>query len=52
MKLTTLLTALRNAISDIWKMHDFNYQLPEDLKKDYWTKECQDHPTSAHCKVY
>ena len=23
-------TALRNATSDIWRMHDFNYQLPKD----------------------
>ncbi len=48
MRLTTLLNALRNATSDFWRMHDFNYQLP----KDYWEKECIDHPTSSHCKVY
>jgi len=28
MRLTTPLTALRNATSDMWRMHDFNYQLP------------------------
>ena len=33
MKLTTLFTALRNATSDIWRMHDFDYQLPKDLRK-------------------
>jgi len=52
MRLTTPFTALRNAISDIWKMHDFNYQLPKDPRQDYWEKECIDHPTSSHCKVY
>jgi len=52
MRLTTLLTALRNATSDSWRMHDFNYQLPKDLRQDYWEKECIDHPTSSHCKVY
>ena len=52
MKITILFIALRIATSDIWKMHDFNYQLPKDTKQDYWDKECIDHPTSAHCKVY
>ena len=52
MKLTTPFTALRNATSDMWRMHDFNYTLPKEAKQDYWEKECIDHPTSAHCKVY
>ena len=52
MKLTAPLTALRIATSDIWRMHDFNYKLPEEVRKDYWEKECLDHPTSSHCKVY
>ncbi len=52
MILNTLLTVLRNATSDIGKMHDFNYQLPKDQRQDYWGKECKDHPTSSHCKVY
>ena len=52
MKLISPFIALRNATSDIWKMHDFNYQLPTEVKKDYWEKECIDHPASAHCKVY
>ena len=52
MRLATPFTALRNATSDIWRMHDFNYQLPKDQRKDYWEKECNDHPTSSHCKFY
>ena len=52
MRLTNPLTALRNATSDIWRMHDFNYQLPKDHRQNYWEKECIDHPTSSHCKVY
>ena len=52
MRLITPLSALKNAISDIWRMHDFNYQLPKDQNQDYWEKECIDHPTSSHCKVY
>ncbi len=52
MKLTSPLIALRNATSDMWRMHDFNYQLPKDQRQDYWKNECIDHPTSQHCKVY
>ena len=52
MRLITPLTTLRNATSDIWRMHDFNYQLPIDQRLDYWEKECTDHPTSSHCKLY
>ena len=34
MRLTTPFTALRNATSDMWRMHDFNYQLPKkEIKK-------------------
>ena len=39
MRLTTPLIALRNATSDVWRMHDFNYQLPVDNRQDYWEKE-------------
>ena len=52
MRLTNPLTALRNATSDVWRMHDFNYQLPKDHRQDYWEKECIDHLTSSNCRVY
>ena len=52
MKLTTPFTALNDATSDLWRMHDFNYQLPEDIRQDYWEKECTNHPTSSHYKIY
>ena len=52
MKLTTPFTALKNVTSDIWRMHDFNYQLhKKDLKK-YWDQECIKNPTNSHCKIY
>ena len=41
MRLTAPLTALRNATSDIWRMYDFNYQIPKDQRQDYWEKECE-----------
>ena len=39
MKLTTPFNALRNATSDMWRMHDFNYKLPKNKEKDYWNEE-------------
>ena len=38
MKLNTPFTSLKNAISDIWRMNDFNYKLPKEEKQDYWKK--------------
>ena len=52
MKLTTPLNALRNATSDLWKMHDFNYKLPKEAKQERWDKEFIDHSTSANLKIY
>ncbi len=49
MKLTTPFSVIKNAISDIQRMHDFNYNLP---KEDYWEDECKNHPTNSHCLVY
>tara|TARA_B100000575_G_scaffold191950_1_gene154904 strand:- start:51 stop:230 length:180 start_codon:yes stop_codon:yes gene_type:complete len=33
MKLSTPFNALKNATSDIWRMHDFNYKLPQEAKQ-------------------
>ncbi len=50
MRLTTPFHAFKNATSDIWRMHDFNYKLPKEAKQDYWGKEFIELPTSTHCK--
>ena len=52
MKLTSPFTAIKNATSDIWRMHDFNYQLPKIEVKEYWYQECMLHPNNSHCKIY
>ena len=52
MKLTTPFIALRNATSDMWCMHDFNYQLPIKELEKYWDQECMAHPANSHCKIY
>ena len=41
MRLTTPFTALRNATSDIWRMHDFNYQLPKDQRQVFGKKNAK-----------
>ena len=51
-KLTTTFNARRNATFDMRRMHDFNYKSLEEAKQDYWGKECINHPTIAHRKVY
>ena len=51
MRLTTPFTALRNATSDMWRMHDFNYQSPKKEPR-YWDQECMAYPTNSHCKIY
>ena len=52
MKLTTPFSILNNSLGDLWKMHDFNYQLPKDTFSKYWAEECILHPTNFHCKVF
>ncbi len=52
MRLTTPFTILNNPLSDLWRMHDFNYHLPEEGKHVYWDKECLARPTNASCKLY
>ena len=52
MKFTTPFAALRNATADMWRMHDFNYQLPQQELKKYWDQECTAHPANSHCKLY
>ena len=42
MKLTTPFSVIKDAISDIKRVS----------KKEYWDKECQDHPSNKHCLVY
>ena len=52
MKLTTFFKTLNNSLSDVWNMHDFNYQLPKDTSSGFWDEECILHPTSSHCKIF
>ena len=49
MKLTTPFTALKNATSDMRRIH---YQLPIKALQKYWDQECILHPTNNHCKIY
>tara|TARA_Y100001968_G_scaffold308133_1_gene326578 strand:+ start:543 stop:707 length:165 start_codon:yes stop_codon:yes gene_type:complete len=51
MKLRTPLSFIKNALSDIRVMHDFNYEIPAENIEDFWKDECQIHPTSSTCKV-
>ncbi len=54
MKLVSPFTILNGAVSDVWRMHDFNYHLPipEEAKIFNWEKECLGHPSKSNCKLY
>ena len=52
MKLRTPFTVIRNALSDIRRMHDFTYTIPAETRDEFWDKECVQHPTSSTCKIH
>ena len=52
MKLKTPFTVIKNALSDIRRMHDFSYTVPTETRDEFWDKECIKHPTASTCKVY
>ena len=52
MKLRTPFNMIKNAFSDIRKMHDFSYTVPSETTDEFWDKECSNHPTASTCKLY
>ena len=52
MKLGTPFSLIKDALSDIRVMHDFNYEIPSETREEFWKEECEIHPTFSTCKVY
>ena len=52
MRLTKPFDIFNGSLGDLWRMHDFNYHLPEEAKHLYWDEECLVKPTQASCKLY
>ena len=52
MKLKTPFSVIKNALSDIQVMHDFNYIIPPETREEFWEIECDLHPTNPTCKTY
>ena len=52
MNLKTTFSVIKNALSDLQVMHDFNYITPSETRKEFWEKECDLHPTKSTCKSY
>ena len=52
MKLKTPFSIIKNALSDIQVMHDFNYKIPTETREEFWGNECDRHPTNSTCKTY
>ena len=52
MKLKTPFSIIKNILSDIQVMHDFNYIIPLETREEFWGNECDLHPTNSTCKTY
>ena len=52
MKLKTPFSIIKNALSDIQVMHDFNYIIPPETREEFLENECDRHPTNPTCKTY
>ena len=52
MKLKTLFSVIKNALSDIQVMHDLNQIIPPVTRDEFWRNECDLHPTNSTCKAY
>ena len=46
MKLRTPFSVIKNALSDIRVMHDFNYEIPAETTEEFREVECEINPTS------
>tara|TARA_Y100001968_G_scaffold296309_1_gene304403 strand:+ start:294 stop:446 length:153 start_codon:yes stop_codon:yes gene_type:complete len=45
MKLRAPISLIKEALSDIRVMHDFNYKIPAEKEGEFWEEECKIHPT-------
>ena len=52
MNLRTPISVIKSAFSDIRVMHDFNYEIPTETRKEFCKDKCEIHPTSSTFKVY
>ena len=52
MKLKTPFYIIKNVLSDIQVMHDFNFEIPTETREEFWGNECDLHPTNSTCKSY
>ncbi len=52
MKLKAPFSVIKDALSDIQVMHDFNYIIPPETREEFWKNECDLHSTNSTCKTY
>tara|TARA_B100001250_G_scaffold311109_1_gene273036 strand:- start:151 stop:315 length:165 start_codon:yes stop_codon:yes gene_type:complete len=43
---------IKNALSDLQVIHDFNYITPSEKREDFWEEECDKHLTKSTCMIY
>ena len=52
MKLKTPFSFVKNTLSDIQVMHDFNYEISAETREEFLENECDLHPTISTCESY
>ncbi len=52
MKLKTPFSVIKNALSDIQVMHDFNYIIPSETREEFLENKSDLHPTNSTWKTY
>ena len=52
MKLKSPFSIIKNALSNIQGMHDFNYEIPTETREEFFGNECDRHLTNSTCKAY
>ena len=48
MKLRTPFSVIKNALSDIRVMHDFNYEIPAETREEFWKKNVRSTQLRQH----
>ena len=43
---------IKNALSDLQLMNDFNYIIPHKMREDFWEEECDKHSSKSTCIIY
>ena len=52
MKIRMAFSLIKNALSDLQLMHDFNYITPPKKRENFWEAECEKYSSKSTCMIY